>query len=450
MLDWLVVGGGPHGVHIALRLIEDAGVPRDAVRILDDEEELLARWRRTTGNTGMRYLRSPGVHHIDLASSSLQNFASRRGRRVAKPFTRPYARPALELFDLHCDDVIERNALEELHLRGRANRLELSGTRARVGYEDVAAGGRQRQLAARQVILALGAPHEPVWPEWAQEAIATAPEADARAAEGRIQHVFDPGFELVDDERDGVVAVVGAGISGAQVALRLAREGRRVILISRHALRVQQFDSDPGWQGPMNMSGYARIQDPNERRDRIREARHRGSMPPEVHAALRVAFADETIELVEEAEVASACIAEAGVALELNGETILADRVLLATGFPNVRPGGAWLDEAVEAHELPCADCGFPIVDRALRWHSRLFVTGPLAELEIGPVSRNLSGAKRASDRIVAAAHQLPMPSESRAGSDGEDAATKALEATPAATPPRRASSAERKRSRVA
>ena len=50
MLDWLVVGGGPHGVHAALRLIEDADVPRDAIRILDDEPQLLARWRRTTRN----------------------------------------------------------------------------------------------------------------------------------------------------------------------------------------------------------------------------------------------------------------------------------------------------------------------------------------------------------------------------------------------------------------
>lgn len=59
---------------------------------------------------------------------------------------------------------------------------------------------------------------------------------------------------------------------------------------------------------------------------------------------------------------------------------------------------------------LPCAACGYPLVDRALRWHgsadgpSPLFVTGPLAELEVGPVSRNIQGARLAARRITQAA----------------------------------------------
>ena len=40
MLDWLVIGGGPHGVHVAARLLGEADVPRDKVRILDDEDVL--------------------------------------------------------------------------------------------------------------------------------------------------------------------------------------------------------------------------------------------------------------------------------------------------------------------------------------------------------------------------------------------------------------------------
>ena len=70
------------------------------------------------------------------------------------------------------------------------------------------------------------------------------------------------------------------------------------------------------------------------------------------------------------------------------------------------RPGAGWLDQAIEEYELPCAECGYPLVDRGLRWHPRVLVAGSLAELEIGPVSRNLSGAQRAGDRIVAVARQ--------------------------------------------
>ncbi len=404
MLDWLVIGGGPHGVHAALRLIGEADAPPEGVRILDDEPRLLMRWRRCTRNTGMEFLRSPAVHHIDLSSASLHRFAKRRGRRMEKPFTRPYFRPALDLFDLHCDDVIERNQLQDLHVRGRASGLDLQGEGVRVEYQEMN-GDRTEAIGARRVILAIGAPQEPEWPDWAREAVASLEASSGGHAE-RIRHVFDPGFELVDDPAERAIAVVGAGISGAQVALRLAREGRRVFLISRHALRVEQFDSDPGWQGPMNMGGFARLDDPNERREEIRAARHRGSMPPEVHAALRSAVADETIELVEEAEVESARVEGQQVSLELGRHGIRVDRVLLATGFPGHRPGGAWLDDAVDTFELPCAACGYPIVDRGLRWHPRLLVTGALAELELGPVSRNLSGAQRAGDRIVAVAKQ--------------------------------------------
>ncbi len=407
MLGWLVIGGGPHGVHAALRLIGEAGVPRDAVRILDDEERLLARWRRSTRNTGMTYLRSPAVHHIALASASLSRFAHGRGRGVKKPFTRPYSRPALELFDLHCEDVIERHGLEALHIRGRATGLDMATDRARVRFEDLADGGRSGDIHARHVILAIGAPREPDWPVWARRAVAASAEATEAAPVDRIRHVFDPGFDLVDDANERSIAVIGAGLSGAQVALRLARAGRRVLLISRHPVRVRQFDSDPGGQGPKKMSGFARLNDPDERRRQIRAARHRGSMTPEVHAALRVAAADGTIELVEDTEVLSACLSDRQVSLELEGRRVRTESVLLATGFPAHRPGGAWLDEAVDALQLPCAACGYPIVDRGLRWHPRLFVTGPLAELEIGPVSRNLSGAQRAGDRIAAVARQM-------------------------------------------
>ena len=92
------------------------------------------------------------------------------------------------------------------------------------------------------------------------------------------------------------------------------------------------------------------------------------------------------------------------MSLDVGGRSIVVDRVLLATGFPSRRPGEGWLDEAIEAHGLPCAECGYPIVDRGLRWHPRVLVTGALAELEIGPVSRNLSGAMRAGERIAAVA----------------------------------------------
>ena len=65
------------------------------------------------------------------------------------------------------------------------------------------------------------------------------------------------------------------------------------------------------------------------------------------------------------------------------------------------------IDRLIEDFELPCASCGYPIVDDWLRWHPRIHVSGPLAELELGPVSRNIAGARRAGDRLVKAQPML-------------------------------------------
>ena len=207
MLDWLVIGGGPHGVHAAARLVGEVGVSRDAIRILDDEEVLLARWRRCTRNTGMQYLRSPAVHHLDVSSSSLRRFSkSGKGNRFAQPFTRPYSRPLLEMFDRHSDGVVERNGLEDLHVRGRANSLEILDDHVRVGVETRSEEEPSSPIEAKHVVLALGAPREPMWPVWATRAAELSGDSTRKHV---IRHVFDPGFELDDDPDDEVVAVVG-------------------------------------------------------------------------------------------------------------------------------------------------------------------------------------------------------------------------------------------------
>lgn len=92
---------------------------------------------------------------------------------------------------------------------------------------------------------------------------------------------------------------------------------------------------------------------------------------------------------------------DGGVELSLrDADPVAADQVVLATGFEAQRPGGTWLTEAVEALGLPVAPCGFPLVGENLSWRPGLFVTGALAELELGPVARNIAGAQRAGERL--------------------------------------------------
>ncbi|MEM7448867.1 MAG: FAD/NAD(P)-binding protein [Myxococcota bacterium] len=384
-LDWLIIGGGIHGVHIAARLLGEADVSPEQIRIVDPGEHLLARWRNCTETTGMTHLRSPSVHHLDLKPWSLQRFARKPKRREAGLFAPPYDRPSLALFNAHCDQVVHDFGLAGLHVQDRAVNCSVDQDAVSVQL------ARGDQIESRRVVLALGASERPEWPNWA-------PQSDAR-----VRHVFEPGFDGWPASQE-TVAVIGGGISAAQVALRLLEEGHRVHLVSRHALRQHQFDSDPGWLGPKFMAGFSREQDVDRRRTLITEARHRGSVPPDIRRALRGAISRDQL-CWHEAEVAGLEACRDRIELRLaNREVVSADRVLLATGFASGRPGGSLVDALVDSASLPCARCGYPIVDASLRWHPRIHVSGPLAELELGPASRNIAGARRAGDRLVDAA----------------------------------------------
>ena len=104
-------------------------------------------------------------------------------------------------------------------------------------------------------------------------------------------------------------------------------------------------------------------------------------------------------------EVVGAAAAGGGVELGLgSGDRLCGDGILLATGFHPRRPGGGLLDGTIGRLGLECAACGYPVVDSSLRWGPGLYVTGPLAELEIGPVARNILGARLAGERLAAVA----------------------------------------------
>ena len=383
-LDWLIIGGGVHGVHIATRLITDAGLPADDLRIVDPGPRLLERWHDCTTTTGMSHLRSPSVHHLDVDPLALQRFAGRRKDRTSGIFAAPYERPSLALFNSHCDTLTRRLGLEDIHIRHKAISCRPGPDRVSVELSD---GSR---IDARHVVLALGVSDQPAWPTWAPH------------PHPLVHHVFEPGFDGWPASTETVL-VVGGGISAGHVSLRLLAEGHHVHLVSRHPLREHQFDSDPGWLGPKYTTDFHREPDPDRRRSMITRARHRGSMPTDMARSIRRAIGRGRIDW-HEGEVVDIGDHDDRLAIRLDDESSLeADRILLATGFAARRPGGEMVDELIASASLPCARCGYPIVDPSLRWHPLVYVSGPLAELELGPVSRNIAGARRAGDRIVAA-----------------------------------------------
>lgn len=391
MLDWLIIGGGIHGVHAAHVLVNGRSWPRDRVRLLDPHAELLANWTRLSGNVGMAFMRSPGVHHLGLEAGDLTKFARRQTAVTHRLFAEPYQRPAYALFQAHNQHLIQSYRLDELHIQGTAQELARQSGGWRIETE-------QGALEARRVLLAIGRP-QPHWPEWA---------AVGRALGLPIQHIFAPDYTLSHATRrvpHTPVLVVGGGITAAQVALRLAANWPgNVTLLMRHPIREHQFDSDPGWLGPKYQDGWHKTVDYVQRRQIIQAARHRGSMPPDV--VRRVQRAQKAGELcVQEGEVTTVVPVRQNGRVELvcrDGQRIWAEQVVLATGFALARPGGAWLETAIAINDLPVAPCGYPILAKTLRWSVGLYVTGALAELEMGPIAPNIAGARQAMQRLAA------------------------------------------------
>ncbi|MEO1696601.1 MAG: FAD/NAD(P)-binding protein [Planctomycetota bacterium] len=419
-MEWLIIGGGPHGFHLTMRLLAE-GVSPDAIRVLDPHAEPLERWRSYTGHTGMSHLRSPQVHNLgiealalaSLAESDVYRLAKGERRGIEPDFIPPYERPSLALFMHHARELVEASDLSRLWKQGRAASMQRTGAGF---WVELQSGER---LVSRNVVLALGAGDQLRWPDWARVFKARAPYAP-------LDHVFGPDFRRECVDRDEDVVLVGAGISAAQLALALAdtNRERRIVLLSRHSLRQADFDSDPGWLGPLFLDAFDAEPCPVRRRAIVDEARKPGSLAVDVKhdlsQALRAGRLAHTLAHIDRAtwegrgsrielEIRTMGLDEdvyhrtGEIVPRISGtsEPLAADRVVLCTGFEPARPGGAFVARAIEALRLPLAPDGYPVVDEHLRWSPGLFVMGPLAELVVGPAARNLSGARMAAQRIV-------------------------------------------------
>jgi cation diffusion facilitator CzcD-associated flavoprotein CzcO len=389
MLDWLIVGSGLHGTYLAIYLLGRRGLPRGRLRLLDPHEQPLALWRHFTANTGMTFLRSSHAHNLHFDPWSLATFARTQDGAALAQFIEPYGRPALDLFNAHADRLIQRYQLDRLRLVGRAVGLKRHG-------EGWCVETQAGTIEARRVILAIGSTETPAWPDWGR---------GLQTAGAPIHHIFDPAFrrELLPSGAPSIV--VGGGITAAQTALSLAATSPGgVTLMMQHPPRIHDFDADPLWIDPRHLQPFHQETDYAERRAIIRAARHRGSMPPDVARDLQAAVLEgRLVRRMEHIETGTLVrdVPKRQIEFHLrNAASLRAEQVVLATGFDLARPGVGWLDPAIMEYDLPVAPDGYPIVDAALRWSPGLYVTGPLAELEVGPVARNLIGVRLAAERI--------------------------------------------------
>ncbi|PYZ92889.1 hypothetical protein CR194_14700 [Salipaludibacillus keqinensis] len=386
MKEWVIVGGGIQGITVAIHLIEKNIAKATNIAIIDPHDQPLEKWKRMTTRIGMPYLRSPFVHHLSSSPFSLDQFGKKFGGR-SKMFLGRYHRPKLSLFNEHCEELLEHHRLKESWVKGHVNGLKKLPKGWSISLET------GRSIHAKHVVLAIGLSHQLYIPDIL---------LNEKKKGARISHIFEDQLNI--NKLHSQITVIGGGITAAHTAITLSeRCPGQVTMIKRHPFRVHSFDSDPGWLGPKYMTSFSKLTDYSERRACIHLARHRGSITRELHLKLQKLSNNHKLKIktMDMSQVSS----------EKDGSTLLIDEqrqirhktknIICCTGFSPSQPGGRWLKAVIQTYSLPCSQCGYPIVDRSLMWEDHLYVSGALAELEIGPTARNISGAQKAAQRIT-------------------------------------------------
>ncbi|MCF6410198.1 FAD/NAD(P)-binding protein [Pseudalkalibacillus salsuginis] len=385
MKEWLIIGGGIHGCTIATFLLKNGKVDIHHLQIIDPSPVPMRRWKQLTSRIGMDYLRSPVVHHVDTHPSSLERYAKRLNFDNA--FYGYYQKPHLELFNHHCHHTFSEIQLHKAWKIGYVNELEYKGNHWIVRTSD------GQSVPSKRVVLAIGVNDQPSYPYWAKELNERHPE--------KVFHIFDK--NLPSMESGSVpVAIIGGGITAAHLINKIC-DDVPVIQVKRHLNRVHEFDSDPGWMGPKYMRKFYRVENYDERRKIITQARHKGSITQHLFHKQKHLERKGRLMTVT-GEVMNCSMDEHSQLLFQfhNGVQLKASHIILATGVEGALPGKGWLSRTIEKHGLKCSKCGFPIVSPELEWGKGLHVAGALAELEIGPVSRNISGARKIAERLAA------------------------------------------------
>ena len=383
-----IIGGGIHGVSLAIRFLREMPEAANRLVVVDRHPRPLMQWRSKTERQGMRYLRSPAVHHITPDALGIVEYAERHNRTDA--LVPPYSQPATDLFWDFCED-----ALVELRGHGVYYPFDVATLRWDTGtgrFPFRLISGQSEGFRSRCVVLAIGS-----------DACAYVPPAFAawrcRYPE-QVLHASEFSVDAVEGRSETIV-IVGGGLTAGTLARSLGARGHRVALVARKPLKIEQFDFPPTWLGPKALEAFANEPNFQRRYEIIQENRGEGSITPEIMETLRDT---PTVDIYPDTRICS--IAQTG-----DGETLRVgtsggvisevSRVILATGYRFHLGRYGFLRELIARHPIPLV-CGLPKLDADLQLQpiSGLYGSGTIAQLQIGPASGNIAGAALAYQRL--------------------------------------------------
>jgi len=380
------VGAGIHAVTIALQLMEDRGGNAAGIGLLDPLGRPMARWINSTAKLGMREMRSAWFQHVHPDMFAMVNEERHSG---GDPLARGiFSPPPVEVFNRFCAEMAR--PLEPLSHQTRVTRVDpIDGGLA--GYHlTVEDGG---QFFAQSVVYTPGlGGHERV------------PAAAVALHAARSPHLLLAGqVDVREPSWAGQrVLIAGAGLTGATLAARLTEAGANVTLIHRTAIRQRRWDVDDSWiKNESKLRRFRRIRDLAERLAQVKSAR-RGSITPETLRLLRRFADDGRIQVLEHTEITSLTPSpRGGLTARLAGRELAIDRVILATGFEPEFQADPLLQSILATPGLQMLG-GRPVLNRYLELLPGFYVSGWAAELQLGPLARNILGARIAA-RLVSA-----------------------------------------------
>ena len=379
---------------IAIRLLRDVPAAAKSLAIVDRHPQPLTQWRCKTERQGMKFLRSPAVHHITSDALGIVEYAERHNR--TNELAPPNSQPSTQLFWDFCNGALAELREHQVYHQFDVAKLRWDKGAGRFPFRLISTDSEG--FRSRCVILAIGTDDcayvPPEFVQWRHRY----PDQVLHASE------FTVDCEDRRDDRDKIL-IVGGGLTAGTLAKSLSERGHNVALIARRQLKTEQFDFPPVWLGPKALAEFAsEFLHFQQRYEIIQQNRGEGSITPDIMEALlntlKVDIYPET--RVHNITTADECLPAQRLRIETTCGVITdVSRVILATGYRfNLRRYG-FLTELLTHHQVPLV-CGLPQLDADLQLHpiENLFGSGTIAQLQIGPASGNIAGASLAYERL--------------------------------------------------
>ncbi len=389
----IIIGGGIHGISIAMRLLRDKPNAAQHIAIVDRHPKPLTEWRHKTVRQGMTFLRSPAVHHITPDALGIVDYAKEHNR--SDELAPPYSQPSTALFWDYCNDALAVSGLQippmghNIYYQFEVAKLRWDKGSGKYPFRLISTNNEG--FRSRCVILAIGSDDcaymPPEFTDW------------QRRYPDKIVHASQFSVNTTQNIGDGEkIVIVGGGLTAGTLAKSLSEQGHHVVLIARKQLKTEQFDFPPIWLGPKTLGEFASETDFQRRYQIIQENRGEGSITPDVMETLKPS---NNVKIYSETYIRDIVCTRGLQVTTTRGIISDVSRIILATGYRfNLRRYG-FLRELFQQYPIPLV-CGLPKLDANLQFYpiENLFGSGTVAQLQIGPAAGNIAGANLAYQRF--------------------------------------------------